>query len=80
MSLITSLGDMVSEISIFVEIFNVHLTLPAARGRHVLRGRHARVVTDMVFLNANSGVENQGYVANSGTTCLNKDVLCFFES
>ena len=36
---ITSLGLLVPEISIFMEIFNVHLPLLTARSR---RGRHAR--------------------------------------
>ena len=34
----------------------------------------------LVFHNANSGVKNHGFVANSGVRCLRENVLCFFES
>ena len=41
MRMTTSVGHLVLEISIFMEIFNVHPPLSAARGRRGRRGRHA---------------------------------------
>ena len=41
MRMITSVGNLVPVISIFMDIFNVHPPLSAARGRRGRRSRHA---------------------------------------
>ena len=43
-------------------------------------GRRRKRAVMLVFHNANSGVKNHGFVANSGVRCLRENVLCFFES
>ena len=67
-----SVGHLVPEISIFMEIFNVHPPLVP----RVAVADDAAVM--LVFHNANNGVKNHGFVANSGVRCLRENVLCFF--